>query len=236
MSIHFVSYGDDKYKTQKQFLNQLALASNFFDEVNIYGPEIIDDEFFHDFKIFLNQRKGGGYWIWKPYLIKKELNRLAENDILVYCDAGCVINDRGKKRYWEYISLLEYSTLGSLAFELPLKEEAYTKQEVFDYFEVPDSIKNSNQLMATVILLKKCSHTASLIDKWYSTLLENPLLFTDDIIRKNQSINYIDHRHDQSIFSVIRKLYGTQIIADETYFLDFVKEGQDYPFWAARLR
>ena len=34
---------------------------------------------------------GNGYWIWKPFIIQQELNQLAGDDILIYCDAGVEI-------------------------------------------------------------------------------------------------------------------------------------------------
>jgi len=236
MKTHLISYGDEKYALQKEFFEETALVSGFFDEVMLYGPHDIDAVFYEQFQIFLHQPKGGGFWIWKPYLIKKVLDNLPENDILIYCDAGCMINSRGKERFRQYMSLLMESDKGCLAFELPHKEFEFTKQEVLDYFSASPEIVNSNQLMATVILLKKSDYTTFLVNKWCEVLYDKPLLFTDDKTRSIQNEQFIDHRHDQSVFSVIRKIYGAEIIPDETYFLDFIREGQAYPFWAVRLK
>ena len=75
-----------------------------------------------------------------------------------------------------------------------------------------------------------------LIDIWYSALEDSPELFTDQMDELNQDSAFIDHRHDQSVFSIIRKKFGSMVMPDETYFLDFVREGQLYPLWATRLR
>ena len=40
-------------------------------------------------------------------IIKQSLLDISENDILIYCDAGCKINLKGKKRFDEYIDLLK---------------------------------------------------------------------------------------------------------------------------------
>lgn len=236
MSIHLISYGNDHYASQKKFFRETAEASRFFDTLVMYGPEEIAIDFRAKFQLLLNQQKGGGYWVWKPYILKKCLANLAEDDLLIYCDTGCMINLNGKERFAAYIELLMESKFGSIAFELPHAEIEYTKQEVFDYYHSSPAIVNSNQLMATVILLRKCKHATQLLDEWYQVLFQQPLLFTDDLVRSRQHPRYLTHRHDQSIFSVIRKTYGTEIIADETYFLDFFREGQAYPFWSAHLR
>lgn len=236
MKTHLISYGDEKYASQKEFFKETALASGFFDEIMIYGPQDIDAIFYEQFQIFLNQHKGGGFWIWKPYLIKKVLDSLPLDDILIYCDAGCMINSRGIARFKEYITLLSQSDKGCIAFELPHREFEFTKQEVLDYFGASAEIADSNQLMATIILFKKSDHATLLVDKWCEALYDKPLLFADDKKRSIQNEKFIDHRHDQSVFSVIRKTYGAEIIPDETYFLDFIREGQAYPFWATRLK
>lgn len=236
MKIYLMSYGDSKYDTQKEFFKRTAHASSFFDEVVIFSPEDLEPTFNKHFREILNQPRGAGYWIWKPYLIQRVLESLDDDDILIYCDAGCMINSNGSKRFKEYIELLTQSETGCISFELPHKEIEYTKQEVFDHFSPSQNVIHSNQLMATVIMLKKCQHAAHLVNKWYAALCENPSLFTDDKDDTAQYPEFIDHRHDQSIFSILRKTYQSEIIPDETYFLDFIREGQPYPFWAARLK
>ncbi|KIO78009.1 hypothetical protein TH53_06160 [Pedobacter lusitanus] len=236
MKTHFITYGDDKYRDQRKLLKQTATDSAFFDEVKIFSPSAIDPVFTKHFQSILQQPRGGGYWIWKPYFIKKTLDSLPDNDILIYADAGCLINKKGKQRFNDYKLLLEATDTGTLAFQLPHKESEYTKREVFDYFEVSDEIINSDQLMATVILLRKCQHATSLVNQWYDTLYENSALFTDEKDSAIQHPSFIDHRHDQSIFSIIRKTRGALILPDETYFQNFVKDGGSCPFWAARLK
>jgi len=236
MKIYLISYGDAKYASQREFFRETALASSFFDEITIFSPEDIEPSFSKHFQNVLKQRRGGGYWIWKPYLIQRVLETLDDDDILIYCDAGCMINDNGAERFNEYIELLMESESGCIGFELPHREIEYTKREVFDHFGSAEELILSNQLMATVIMLRKCPHATMLINKWYEALCENPLLFTDDKDDTAQYADFIDHRHDQSIFSILRKTYQSEIIPDETYFLDFIREGQPYPIWATRLK
>lgn len=236
MKKYLISYGDDAYASQKIFFRETAVSSSFFDDVVIFTPNDIDPLFAFQAKTARERPRGGGYWIWKPYFVKKAFDRMDDNDVLVYCDAGCMINSNGWQRFEQYISILEKSDLGIIGFELPHQEIEYTKKEVFDYFDVDAEIIKSNQIMATVFLLKKCDHTRALIDEWYTIACHNPSLFTDELDGFIQYPEFIDHRHDQSIWSVIRKIRGAVIIPDETYFLDFLREGQGFPFWATRLK
>lgn len=235
MKTQLISYGGEKYKTEKELLKETALSSSFFDKVTLYGPECLDPAFYAQFKVLLNQQKGAGYWVWKPYLLKKVLNTLPENDILVYADAGSMINSRGRERFHDYLTILKDTSTGSLAFELEQKEVESTKQEVFDEFIGSTALSSTKQLTASIILLKKCPQAVRLVDKWYQTLCKKPLLFTNDKTSAIQHSGFIRHYHDQSVFSIIRKLDGSEIIANETLFSDYIREGHAYPFWATPL-
>lgn len=235
MKKYFISYGDHKYASQREYLRQTAIYSGYFDEVQIFSRENIGHEFSDQVYNVLRQPRGGGYWIWKPYFVKKVLDSLEENDILIYCDAGCLVNPAARERFDQYVKMLKESKTGTIDFELPHIEYTYTKREVFDHLNSSKDITDTNQLMATVLLFRKCVHSTMLVDKWYDHAWNYSSLFSDERWTDQHPL-FIDHRHDQSMFSVIRKTYGANKIPDETYFLDFVKEGQKSPFWAVHIK
>jgi hypothetical protein len=236
MKKYLISYGDDAFASQREFFKETALASAFFDDVTIFTRDDIGQDFAEQVGETLDLRRGGGYWLWKPYFVKKALDKIDEHDVLVYCDAGCMINISGKERFDEYLKILESSPTGTIDFELPHKEYEYTKREIFEYFNSSEEIINSNQLMATVVILRKCAHTTMLVNEWHEAACDNPFLFTDELMLIPQHKDFIANRYDQSVFSIIRKEHGANIIPDETYFLDFLREGLKFPFWATRLR
>ncbi|CAM4406834.1 hypothetical protein SAMN06265348_11780 [Pedobacter westerhofensis] len=235
MSKYLISFGDENYSRQKAFFTQTAVMSGFFDSVKISVPEDISPVFAAKVSSVIQLPKGRGYWLWKPFFIKQVLDSINVNDILMYCDVGCLINPGGKQRFNEYLDMLNDSDTGTVDFELPHKEYEFTKQEIFQHFECQTNITDTNQLMATVLLFRKCQHTMNISDIWYETARDYPSLFTDDTTLP-QNENYVAPRHDQSIFSVIRKQWGANNIPDETYFKDFNRDGQDFPIWATRLR
>lgn len=108
----------------------------------------------------MNQKRGGGYWIWKTEIIEKRLNEINENDILIYLDAGCSINIHGKKRFDEYIKMISESNKGIISFQTPHIEKKYTINEIFKYFNVENNNKiiNTGQLISTIRIMKKNKH------------------------------------------------------------------------------
>ena len=117
-------------------------------------------------------------------------------------------------------------------------EKKWTTKEIFDCFNVGynSRIANSGQIMATVIILKKNKKSESMINTWLYTLNSNPLVFTD-FYNEKQEDYFKENRHDQSVFSLIRKKNDTILIEDETFFLDYnTTEALKSPFWATRKR
>ena len=185
-----------------------------------------------------NASKGYGYWIWKSYLTKKTLERMNDNDVLVYADAGCMINPHGKQRLLEYFSIVNESKFGIYSFQMGHLEKTWTKMDAFRCLDAETTdVMETGQLVGGVYVLRKCPHTVELVDKWYEGCCQYHML--DDSVSANpNNETFRENRHDQSIFSVLRKKHGTEISEfDETWFdPDWNAQGHNYPFWAIRMK
>lgn len=165
------------------------------------------------------------------------MSKIENGDILFYADAGCTINKEGKKRFEEYIQMLLLSEFSNMSFQMVPIEKAYTKGDVFKYFslEKEEAIKNSGMLVGGVFFLKKDSNSIKLIDEWFSICHSKKYLINDSNSRYPNDPEFIAHRHDQSIFSLLRKLRGSLIIKDEKYFYEW-GENKIFPIHTKRLR
>ena len=239
--IHFITYGDEKYeKSKKRLINE---ANNFdeFKTVMSYGKNDLTQEFKNKYKNILDMKRGGGYWLWKLDIIKQTFSKIKENDIILYLDAGCQLNDSGKKRFGEYIELLNNSKYGMLSFKMENQlEKFWTTTQILKYFNVEDNknILNDGQYMSTVLLLKKNNHSREYLKIFEQCIMDDSLLITDKYNQTNQKEYFKDNRHDQSISSIIRKKIGSVVIGkDESWIVPFgSSESLKYPFWATRIR
>lgn len=236
---HFITFGGP-FPFLQHSLNRIceeAKTLDFFTKITGFNDiDLKNDKLFWEkHGDFINNNpRGYGNWLWKSYLIKKELATLNTDDILVYCDAGCQINANGKARLLEYIDLLhtDKNNYGLISFQLEYPEILYTKRKALDLFDGYNI--NTLQCLATVIIIKKTSHSIELINKWCE-LCNNYSLINDDIETEDPS--FIEHRHDQSIFSLLVNTYGSIKLLDETYFYpNWDSDGKDYPFWATRIK
>jgi hypothetical protein len=236
--IYFITYGDSpKYSTSKQHILGLARKSNFFEECIGFSNKDLSSDFSHTFRDILNKKRGGGYYIWKIGIIQEVLDQISNNDILIYCDSGSSLNFNAKKRFYEYIELINRSEYGNLRFESKKEhvEKIWTSKEIFEYFklEINSEVGNSTQLLGGHLIFKKNDHTKDFFNIFINLLTKDPLLVSDHY-RQGQITNFQENRHDQSIMSIISKKYGGVILENETFFEKNSLEQFDYPFLSVR--
>ena len=164
----------------------------------------------------------------------KSLDVMNTDDILIYMDSGCTINALGMPRLKEYIDTMKNSENGIMSFQMNhLPEKNYTKRKLIDFLQTSSEDIETGQCMATVVMIKKNDHSTMIIKEWYR-LASIPHLINDDVGIEINS--FVAHRHDQSIYSLLVKKYGSVKIDDETFFAPNWKEGGSFPFWATRLK
>ena len=95
MKLKIISFGSNKEyidlaeKTVKSIKN---LYSNC--DTKVFQPEDLTDEINNYAKL---NKKGYGYWIWKPYIIKEALSKIKEGEILLYVDGRSGLKKRANQ-------------------------------------------------------------------------------------------------------------------------------------------
>jgi len=211
----FITYAEGLFVKNKLFALKMAELRGGFDSTIGYSREDIDAEFYQNNHRILNIKKGAGYWLWKPYFIYKALNELNNGDLLFYSDAGSFFC-RDINVIYNELALYNQDIM---AFELPLIELQWTKQELFNNMDCnQDSYKYSNQINSSFHFVVK-SELSLKFYKEYLKVACNMLNISDDFEEGvNQHESFISHRYDQSIFSLLYKKYNFTGFKDPTQF------------------
>tara|TARA_Y100001958_G_C21212499_1_gene538088 strand:- start:775 stop:1575 length:801 start_codon:yes stop_codon:yes gene_type:complete len=239
MKIYFITYGDKSFKYSKSHLCTLAKHSGFFDKILSLGPENLNNDFKKNYREILNEKKGGGYWVWKHEIINNLLNEINKEDIILYCDAGSSINNlpKAKLRFKEYLDIIGDKNTDFLRFETEKQflENQYTSRELFDVFniDVNSKIATTTQLQAGVMFFKKNDTNMNFFQDYKKVLNSDKNLITD-FYNKNQFETFIGNRHDQSIFSLLGKTYNSYILENETEFRNRKELQYDFPILTVR--
>ena len=176
------------------------------------------------------------------------IDRVQENDFIVYLDAGCALNKLGRRRFHEYISMLENSEYGVLSFQMSggngfgdlHVENRWTTSNIFKYFgeESSSDIGQTGQYLGGVFILRKNDHLRKYMEGFKKVLDTDPYLLTDKYNSDKHHPEFHDNRHDQSITSVLRKKIGSVVVdGDESWVPPFgIGRSLQYPFWAMRSK
>jgi hypothetical protein len=162
--LYQAGYTADELRLLGYRANELK-ALNIFDSITLnYDITLKNDTNFwlKNGDFINNNRRGYGYWLWKSYVMLKEFNKMKDNDILIYLDAGCYINPKGYERFKEYIEILKNSNYACISFQMSHHiEKKWTTKEIFQHFNincetgVSNDILETGQINATVKMFKK---------------------------------------------------------------------------------
>jgi hypothetical protein len=210
MSIHFCTFGSSGYEKALDRINRQATESNFFSTIDLYNETNTPGINLHN--QFINKNKRGyGYWLWKPLVILDMMNKYAKDSIIIYADAGCEIikAESTVKLFNKYIEDVKTHPSHILGFVNRYTECIWTKNDLFTYLDTTDMDKNSNQLWAGLQILLNNESNKKLMEEWLYIMTTNNYHYVDDSpsISKNY-INFKEHRHDQSVISLLKKKYG----------------------------
>lgn len=210
-----INYADENFSKFQKYNTRTAYKYGKADKVIEYSPKDIDNEFYEKHKKVLSYSRGGGYWLWKPYIILETMKKFNDGDYIFYCDSGAFYVN--KIQY--LINDLEKSNQDIMVFQLPLAEKQFTKKEVFEYLNVDlNTLGNTNQIAGTYILLKISKYSRDFFEK-YLNLCQNELLVTDNHEYNIQQHNsFIAHRHDQSLLSMLSKTEKITPFRDPSQF------------------
>jgi len=209
-----------------------ARAMKIYTKIIGASEEDLDGRFRKHFEKYLvPEARGFGYFVWKIQLVKQTLDQMNDGDILHWVDAGNHLNPKGRWRLEEYFAMTQSSPTGILGFEhrppdgrlqydgrrLPdFAVYKYTKGDLIDRLQVRDNkgVLTQQQIGGNTFFIRKCEKSVVFVNEWLSLPYEN-FSFIDDSPSVSTNIDgFIEHRHDQSIFSLLGKLRGISTVSD----------------------
>lgn len=221
MRATFLTYANESFRQAAGRLADSAVRVGF-DKAIVLGPDFISGgDFFQRNESTLRQKRGAGYWLWKPYVILNTLRSFADGEVLFYCDAG-------RNSYYEFdrfpetlIQLAAANTEGFLAgVEIPHigPIETWTKRDCLVLMEadVPE-VRRASQVQATWSVWTKNPKSVRFLQSWLK-FCEDPRCLTDNANSCGlpNYPTFRDHRHDQSVLSVLCRLSSSPTISPRT--------------------
>lgn len=206
MKFHFISFANKNYQKKQSRLHNHVDSFNEFESIVSYDYEwLLATDFYTQNKSILDQQRGCGYWLWKPYCILEKLKTIPENEAVVYLDCGDKIIE-GSTLYFDHV--LENESCLLLRGGLPQKN--WTKRDCFHYMNCDENkYHNAEQLEAGFQVWKNCQQSFDVLEEQISYGVDYRII-TDS---PNESglpnfDGFVDHRHDQSILTNLAVKYN----------------------------
>ena len=222
--VTLLTYGDSRFQRAKEQLLQEVqayVATGLIHKVAAYGPEdLARDDIRFPLQSYIPDlaspdcaatavRRGGGFWLWKPFLTYIQLLGMKDGDILVYADAGSrLFTDAAAMASWRFCAhRAAHVPCGIVATELEARHSTrrWTRRTVWEQLGVSASspILDKPQIAGGHFWVRNCYETRQIFQRWWDLAAEHPELFMDAAPGEQQDPIFQDHRHDQSVWTLL---------------------------------
>lgn len=200
---YLISYADGK---DVFFKNQNILASSAinrgFDHIVNYSRKHIAPEYIAANPI-LNDPRGAGYWLWKPYIILETLNKTPDGTIIMYADTGLVIRQPIEDYFASGLSMPNKDIL---LFAYPphengLAARAASKDTFIALNCLTEECRNSHHVWAGIIVLRNSVASRKFISDWLHACEQTDLLL--GVTKTENFPEFTHHQHDEGILGVL---------------------------------
>ena len=184
---HVVTFGTSEYVTSIDRLRDSAVRHGV-DQVHAFHDNSLLPLKSELPEVFKDSKHG--FWCWKPYFLLRVLTAVPIGDLVMYCDATT-----------EFTSHTAFDTLCTtdhvVCFTLcggPYKNSDWTSPACLKIMQANKAEREVQQCSAATILVRNTAETRQLISTWLNWCRQPDTLLSN---------GYAQHRHDQSILTVL---------------------------------
>lgn len=210
-----INYSNEKYEHVRKTCTSTALAVGKADKVIEWSPSMIS-EFIAQHPEHFSYKRGAGLWLWKPYIVEETLNKMDDGDYLLYVDAGVQFI----RSITHLVRQMDSSGVDVMTFELPLLERQFTKAETVKIMQL-GGVNIENQILSGYILIRNTVFARNFIHQWLEAMLDIRLCSPDQFTDIPNPPDFIAHREDQSVLSLLVRKNGLEVFRDPSNYGKF---------------
>lgn len=215
MRTFLLSFGTRRYARPLRRLAQSA--TKHFDRVLCLreNTELLSKEWRADNREILRYARGWGFWCWKPELIYSALMLINKGDVLMYCDSQVVFK-KSPQRLFD----LCLENNGVLLFNQKYAghtNKPWTKRECLIRMDCDtEEFWKASQLNAAMSVWSWTKEASDLLFEWSGLCCDYDIV--SDKNNCAQHPEFKDHRHDQSVLSLLAKQRSLPTYTDPSQF------------------
>ena len=221
---YFIIYNDNKHnKYLEKLLSSLKKYGKEF-KLMAFNKNDIDKDFKEKNKEILNCSRGAGYWLWKPYIINKMLDTMNEGDIVFYLDSKYYFIEEIRNLYENIIKNNDIIVWKNKPNEPIWFMKNWCKMDVIEKYKMNEKIfkENAEDCWAGALIVKKTPNTIKYIKEWLEMCCIYEDITDSPSILENTS-DFREHRHDQTLLSIILHKYNIEMQYFEKKYLQNIR-------------
>jgi hypothetical protein len=194
-------------------------------EIIIFNKNQIDNDFMIKNKAILSLNRGGGYWLWKPYIINNVLNKINDDDVIFYLDSKYYFIEDFANLYLEYLTTNDLLVWNNKPNEHTWDMKNWCKMDVILKYNMYDKIfiENIKDCWAGAIVVKKTKNTIKYMQEWLDMCCIHEDITDSPSIAENSEL-YREHRHDQSLLNIVLQKYNIKTPIFENRYLQNMRK------------
>jgi hypothetical protein len=205
MQVVLTNLSNKLFENSRFLLNESARRFGVTEITSFDFEELKPTLFYTENREILDQPKGIGYWLWKPYIILECMKTLSEGDIVIYSDCGIEIIDRLEA----LVSLCSESQPVLLFGNGNFTNSMWTKRDCFVLMNCDTELFwKGPHCDAAFCLFRKSKMSLQFLGEWLGYAKDNRIL-TDipNSCGKRNLPGFQEHKWDQAILSLLAQRY-----------------------------
>lgn len=216
MKVVLTNLSNKLYEESRFRLNESALKHGVH-EINSYDfDDLKSTDFYQTHKRLLDQPRGLGYWIWKPYIILETLKNLSEDDVVIYSDCGIEII----KSLDSLVNICKDEEPVVLFANGNFQNRIWTKRDCFVFMN-SDSREywNGVHCDAAFSLFRKSDKSLQFLEEWLHYNCDQRIISdAPNVCNKKNIRGFREHRWDQSVLSLLAIKHTIPLFREPTQF------------------
>ena len=216
MKVVLTNLSNKLYEQSRFVLNESARQFGIHEVISYDFDDLKQTSFYLENKAILDQPRGIGYWLWKSYIISEAMKDLSEGDVVIYSDCGIkIIADLSP-----LIDICRSQQPIVLFANGDFVNAGWTKRDCFILMGCDTELYwNSAHCDAAFGLFRKSDIAERFVSDWMK-FGSDARIITDmpNTCGKPNLPEYVEHRWDQSILSLLAHLYKLPLYRMPTQF------------------
>ena len=210
---HLVAFATPEFAPSLEL--SLHAARGYFASLRAWTREQLrSTHFYRRNRRILEETRGAGYWLWKPFIIRERLSQVPRGDIVVYLDAGArfradpsALFAVAREREIVVFANPYGAARGAAACS------TWTKRDCFVLMGCDEPrYHHAPMVDASIVLFRNTRGGRAFVAEWLSfSQRANILTDAPNSCGLANLEDFVEHRHDQSVLSLLVERAGLEL-------------------------